>query len=548
LLVSDITINGTGENGMLNLMRKHARNWLMKVIMGIIVVVFVISFGSLSVRQRAERIAMIDGKPIVQADFQREYQNMLDVYRQRLGQGLTEEVLKALNLKQQALDRLINEAVLMKKAEEMEIRVTDEDVKAAILSYPAFQRDGIFDERLYEQTIRGFKMSPEEFEESQRRMLVSFRVQDLIQDGVNLSNREIHDFYVMQNEKVNVEFLQISPKNFISGIKPTQTDLEAFLKANGGQFRVPEQFRFKYLAFLAQDYASTARLSDAEINDYYERNKTKWKKGDKVQPLAEVRDRVVAELGQIEGMYAASAEAKKAHDTIYQEENFDGYAAKKNLTVQTTGYFRITDVPPEFKAFTDFGKMVSRMEKKEISRVLQGDKGYFIIQIADRKAPYLPALNEIQSEVDRRCREVEAARLAKREANDLLARLKKGESLATVSKENRLKIGETGLFQPGSGAVPKLGGSPELTEALFQISEKKPYPEQACHVGEDYVILRFKERGSVDEAAFASQRNTFAGSLIQTKKSEAVKSWIEGSKAALIKAGRLKFTRDPKEL
>jgi peptidyl-prolyl cis-trans isomerase D len=170
LLVSDITINGTGENGMLNLMRKHARNWLMKVIMGIIVVVFVISFGSLSVRQRAERIAMIDGKPIVQADFQREYQNMLDVYRQRLGQGLTEEVLKALNLKQQALDRLINEAVLMKKAEEMEIRVTDEDVKAAILSYPAFQRDGIFDERLYEQTIRGFKMSPEEFEESQRRM------------------------------------------------------------------------------------------------------------------------------------------------------------------------------------------------------------------------------------------------------------------------------------------------------------------------------------------------------------------------------------------
>ena len=36
----------------------------------------------------------------------------------------------------------------------MNIRVTDEDVKAAILSYPAFQRNGVFDQRIYEQILR----------------------------------------------------------------------------------------------------------------------------------------------------------------------------------------------------------------------------------------------------------------------------------------------------------------------------------------------------------------------------------------------------------
>ena len=116
---------------------------------------------------------MIDGKPIVYADFQREYQNMLDMYRQRFGQGLTEEMLKALNLKQQALDNLINQAVILKKAEEMNIRVTDEDVKAAILAYPAFQRNGVFDQRIYEQTLRSNKMTPEEFEENQRKMMIT---------------------------------------------------------------------------------------------------------------------------------------------------------------------------------------------------------------------------------------------------------------------------------------------------------------------------------------------------------------------------------------
>src|SRR5450759_1631690 len=302
---------------MLNIMRRHARNWLMKLVLGIIIVVFVFYFGSMGGRQRAERIAIIDGKPIVYADFQREYQNLIDVYRQRLGQGLTEEVLKGLNLKQQALDNLVNQAVILKKAEEMNIQVTDDDVKAAILAYPAFQQNGVFNQRVYEQTLRASKMVPEEFEGIQKKMLVTVRLEDLIQDGVKVSDQEALDLYRMQKEKINIDFIQISLQDFAKGIRPAPADLEAFLKAREGQFRVPEQVQIKYLAFMSQDYAVTAKISDTEINDYYEKNRSQWKKGDQVPPLAEVRDRVTAELGKIGGMYAASDEAKKAHDTIY---------------------------------------------------------------------------------------------------------------------------------------------------------------------------------------------------------------------------------------
>ena len=197
---------------MLNLMRKHARNWLMKVILGIIIVVFVFYFGSMGDRQRAERIAMIDGKPIVYAEFQREYQNLVDVYRQRFGQGLTDEMLKSLNLKQQALDNLVNQAVVLKKAEAMNIKVTDEDIKAMILAYPGFQRNGAFDQRIYEQTLRSNKMTPDEFETFQRKMLITLKVEDLIQGGVRVSDQEVHDIYRMQSEKINIDFIQISPK------------------------------------------------------------------------------------------------------------------------------------------------------------------------------------------------------------------------------------------------------------------------------------------------------------------------------------------------
>jgi len=532
---------------MLNLMRKHARNWLMKMILGIIIIVFIFYFGSIGDKQRAERIAMIDGKPIVYADFQREYQKLVDVYRQRFGQGLTDEMLKTLNLKQQALDSLVNQAVLIKKAEAMNIEVTDDEVKAMILAYPGFQRNGAFDQRTYEQTLRSNKMTPDEFETAQRTMLIAMRVEDLIRGGVRVSDQEVHDIYRMQNEKINVDFIQISPKAFAGGVKAAQADLEAFLKSHETQFRIPEQVQIKYLAFMGADYAAASKVSDADVADYYERNKDQWTKDKKVQPLTEVRGKIAAELGLVKGMYAASDEAKKAHDTIYQEENFDAYASQKKLSVRTTGLFGLNAPPPEFRTMADFGKLISGLQKNEISRVLQGEKGYYVVMLVDRKAPYLPPLKEIEAEVEKLYRETEAKRLAQTEAGALLARLKKGDGLDDVAREKGLKVKETGFFQPGS-AVPSLGSSPELTEALYQISEKRPYPEQAFLVEGNYVIVRFKERGKLNDAEFAAQKDAIAKYLDQQKKSETVKAWIEGSKAALIKEGRLMYTRDFKDL
>ena len=128
-------------------------------------------------------------------------------------------------------------------------------------------------------------------------MLITMKVEDLIQDGVKVSDQEVYDLYRMQNEKINIGFIQIAPKTFSAGVKTTPADLEAFLKAHEGQFRVPEQLQIRYLAFMGQDYASAAKISDADVADYYERHKDQWTKDKKVQPLAEVRERIVSGIG-----------------------------------------------------------------------------------------------------------------------------------------------------------------------------------------------------------------------------------------------------------
>ncbi|MBE3085072.1 MAG: SurA N-terminal domain-containing protein, partial [Bacteroidetes bacterium] len=87
---------------MLRFLRKHARGWFMIAVIGIIIIVFVLYFGSGGRGSHASAIAIVDGKVISEAEFHNEYGKMLDIARQRLGERLTPEILKKMDLKQTA--------------------------------------------------------------------------------------------------------------------------------------------------------------------------------------------------------------------------------------------------------------------------------------------------------------------------------------------------------------------------------------------------------------------------------------------------------------
>ena len=478
---------------MLELMRKHARNWLMKVILGIIIIVFIFYFGTMGGRQKAETIATIDGKTIAIVDFQREYENLIDFYRWRYGEMLTDDLLKKLNLKQQAFDNLIHQAIILHQANKLKLEVTTSEVTASILSLPAFQRNGVFDDRIYRQMLRSNKMTPEEFEERQKKLLTIAKVENLIFDAVQISDQEVYDLYRFQNEKININFLQFPPKDFKGKVMPSRKDLEAYLKVHGNDFRKPEEVQIKYISFSSEE------------------------------------------------------EAKMAHDTIYQEENFDAYANQKKLKINTTGFFSLHNPPPEFSRLSDFVSVAFGLQRDEISKVLSDEKGYYILKLMTRKPPYIPTLSEIKREVERRYIEEESRRLCKQKAEIVLNRLKKGEDVKSISRQKGLKVTETGFFLPGS-EIPELGSSQELSKALFLISEKKPYPDNVLNVNGNFVIIQFKEKGKLDNDDFEVKKEHLKNILLETKKNEYLQSWLESSKVSMLKEGKLKLARDIKEL
>lgn len=532
---------------MLQLMRKHARNWLMKVILGIIILVFVFYFGSMRGRQITETIADIDGSLIAYAEFQREYQNLLDFYRQQYDNNLTDDLLKKLNLKQQAFDRLINQVVILSKADELKLDVSDDELKASILSYPAFQRNGVFDNNLYQRALRYQRLTPEDFEAIQGRMLRIEKLERLIKESAKVSDKEVRDIYNAQNRKINVSFIEISTDNIKVKAVPSEENLERYLEEHGEEFRMPQRAKIKHITFKGKSFAGVGNISDEEIEEYYDYHENEFEKNGKIKPMPEVRDRIVSRLRSIKGMDAAFKAATKAHDTIYQEENFEEYAGKHGLEVKTSEFFRDIPLTGQLAGLHDLSEYVFGLEGGDLGHVFSNSSGHYVFELVSLKPSYIPRLGEIEEKVKKSYVKSESIKLCREKAENILDRLKTETDMAKLSRAEGLKLSETGLFLPGPD-IPKIGYSPDLKEALLKISAKKPLPDKVFFVNGNYIVVKFKEDGKLDEKEWEAKKDLLKNYLLELKEEQYFLSWLEGTKKNMADRKRLKIVKRVEDL
>ena len=137
---------------MLDVLRRHASSWIIKVILGTIVISFIFFFGYGAMRSdprgSSDAVATVNGVPIPTT----EYRFLLDQNYDRLresfpGQEVPDFVQKmAIS---STLNQLISRELATAQADELGVVVPDAELAAVVMSTPAAQRDGEFDAIFY---------------------------------------------------------------------------------------------------------------------------------------------------------------------------------------------------------------------------------------------------------------------------------------------------------------------------------------------------------------------------------------------------------------
>jgi hypothetical protein len=176
---------------MLKAMRKHARYFY--VLFFIVILSFIFwGVGTVDKTDRTEIVAEVGKYKITTDEYWKTYDRIYRFYRELYKDKFDEETEKKLNLKENVLDSMINERVLLIAAKEMGIGVSDDELQESIAKEPAFLKNGSFDKDLYLNRLRLNRITPEAFENAKRQELTLSKMNRLIELSVDATDIDAH--------------------------------------------------------------------------------------------------------------------------------------------------------------------------------------------------------------------------------------------------------------------------------------------------------------------------------------------------------------------
>jgi len=99
-------------------------------------------------------------------------------------------------LKREMLNDMMIEEMMALKADQLGLKVTNDELSRDIRATPAFQREGQFDQDVYFRQVRAiFRESPQEYERSRRKAIKSGRLKQLIYRTAKVPPAEAEQVY-----------------------------------------------------------------------------------------------------------------------------------------------------------------------------------------------------------------------------------------------------------------------------------------------------------------------------------------------------------------
>ncbi|MFH1116214.1 MAG: SurA N-terminal domain-containing protein [Pseudomonadota bacterium] len=473
---------------MLDLMRKHARSWLIKVALGGIIVVFIFWYGWSGPGDQTQNYAAdVNGTIISKSLFYNVYESELAKMKLRFKGAVPSELLEKLNLKQKVLEGMVDQLLLMQEAQRLGMFVTDEDLLRDIQSNPGFQRNGAFDSRLYMAYLESIKLTPAFFEDSERRRILSGQLIRLLTDGVETDPDEIKRLWHFQNDKLVLSMLLVKPVEETG--RPAAEAIETYFRKNRSKYELPAAVTLKLVVVSWRDLAKKIEIPDDQLRAYYDAHPNEFEESRRVKvrhillKFPEGADEEKKETAHKKAEdLLARIKGGESFEAVAKEASEDETSADKGGLM---GFFSKGTMDPKLEEAT------FKLEVGKVSEPLPADDGYHLIRV-DENIPEKKLDFEI-------VKEKIAAKLGEQLARSrVIETAQKFYEQVYRAEDLDKQAGKFGLtvrkheFITRNGGIPDAGADPKIMDEVFQL--KSGEISKLMKAGDDYVVAQLQER------------------------------------------------------
>lgn len=406
----------------------------------LIVIAFVFLYTPTAERRRDHEEAMsagqLFGKHVTFDEFRNAYNHaylQLVMYFGepfRITPELDEEIAKA------AWRRLVT----LKIAEEMGVRVADEDVVMAIHNHPAFVHEGRFNRQIYDafltHFLRQIGFSPGRFEQHVRQEMILQKMERLVGRNVLIAPSELQRAFETVGDSFTIEYARLQPEELADEVRLTEEDVRAHFEAHKDAFMLPRRVKVNYIRFPIAGHLEQVEITEDELYDYYERNLEEFMVYEDVappvdefsllpdefaadepeqdefrmatpRPFEEVEDEIRERLTRRAARDRALRDAsdfmlRLIPDRHGQAPDFAELATKHEFTIHALAPFALDEPLEEIDAGLQFNRMAFDLRDNPndyFSNVVMGEDYAYIMALEERLPPREPEFEEVAEQV-----------------------------------------------------------------------------------------------------------------------------------------------------
>jgi peptidyl-prolyl cis-trans isomerase D len=418
-------------------------------------------------------VAKVDGHPITRAEWEAAHRDQIERVRRQMP-GLDAKLFDTPEMRQQTLDALVRERVMLAAADKLHLGTSNERLQRELLAMPQLaslkRPDGSIDVESYKALLSAQGMSPAQFEARMRQDITLRQVLGGIA-GTTLGpagpSATALDALFQQREIVVQRFVA---KDYAAKVTPGDADLDKFYKdpAHAALFQAPEQASIEYAVLDLDSLKKGITVPEDDLRKYYTQNEKRYSSPE------ERRASHILIKSEKDAPAAARQQAKAKAETLLAElkKNPSSFAevARKNSgdpgSAEKGGDLDFFGRGAMVKPFED---AAFSLEPGMLSAVVESDFGYHIILVTAKRGGDKKSFESVRAEIEDEARKQQAQKKFSEAAVEFTNMVyEQSDSLKPVLDKFKLELRTAKDLKraPAPGATGPLA-SAKFLEALF---------------------------------------------------------------------------------
>ncbi|UTF60573.1 SurA N-terminal domain-containing protein [Gilvimarinus sp. DA14] len=366
---------------MLQTMRDNSKGVVAGILVGLLVIIFALSGAEalFSSRNNTQIALTVNGQEISETEVLRAVEQQKTQLRNRFGDSVPESFLSNENLRQPAIDRLVDRTLLTQAAREANMAISRQRIDDVIVSIPAFQNSaGQFDPDVFTMALRRLAYTPANYRNELSRDLMVSQLANGITNSGFATEAEVDYLAELNNQTRDFAYVSLSIDDLLDQVEVSDAEIAAYYEANPEPFTEPEKLVVEFIDLSVDRLMAAETLSDEEVRQYFEEN---------VDDFTPVVERHVAHilLEEAEGGEVAEVQAalEAGEDFAELAQQYSDDLGSKDLGGDlgvTTG-----DAFPE-----EFEEALAQLSVGEVSDPVTTEAGTHFIKLLDKSGGEAP--------------------------------------------------------------------------------------------------------------------------------------------------------------